>query len=128
MATKALTALAGDLPKLPATKDLQRLALWAGAGLALWWVLGKTGLAGKLFEGLAQGAVGAAGGVVTGTVKGIGGVVGVPDTDADQCTIDLANGNMWDASFSCPMPRYMAVVAGRPDLEAEKLKFIRANS
>ena len=118
------------IPKLPSgqqLKDLQRLALWVGVGLAAFWVMGKLKITGALAEGLAQGAVSAAGGVVTGTVKGIGEVVGIPDTDFDQCTRDLADGKMWDASFSCPMPRYLAAQI-KPDLEAEKLKFIRANS
>lgn len=121
--------MATKVPALPTfTAETKQLLIIGAVGLGIVWLLGKTGLAGKLFEGIAQGTVGAVGGVASGTVKGIGEAVGVPDTNDDKCTIDLANGDMWSASFSCPAPRFMAVVAGRPDLEAEKLKFIRAES
>jgi hypothetical protein len=80
----------------------------AAAAIAAMYVA-KKGVAGAAQE--AGGAiVTAADGAVTGVVKGIGERVGVPDTNQDQCTIDLANGDLWAASFSCPAPRYLAAV------------------
>lgn len=96
------------------------LALAAALGL---WLITRKGVAASL----ARGAVTVAEGVAVGTVKGVGDVLGVPDTDQDQCTIDLANGNLGAASFSCPAPRWFNVaVLGKTDLRAEQLKFIRA--
>ena len=61
---------------------------------------------GKLWDA----ATGAAEGVAVGTVVGIGKTVGIPETDVDQCEIDLANGDLWKASFSCPAPRYLKAI------------------
>lgn len=68
------------------------------AGLALIWWATRAGNAAKL----AQGATRVAGEVAGGVVKGVGEIVGIPDTDQTQCQRDLAAGNYWDASFSCP--------------------------
>lgn len=110
------------MPKLP---NLPPLYLWGGAAALLAvFLLTRKGFA----EVIAKGAAGVVAGAAVGTVKGVGEVVGIPDTNADQCTIDLANGDGWAASFSCPAPRYAAWVIGHPDFEAEKLKFIRSGA
>lgn len=44
--------------------------------------------------------------VVDGTLAA-GDVVGIPRTEIGQCEIDLAAGRWWDASFSCPAPRFL---------------------
>lgn len=70
-----------------------------------------------------QSMAGAAGGAVveaaadfgTGAVVGIGEVFGIPATDSDQCSIDLANGDYWAASFSCPAGRYLSAIIGTDD-------------
>lgn len=114
--------MATKLPPIPP------LYLWGGLGIAAaLFLLTRKGVA----EALAKGTVSAVGQAVTGaavgTVKGIGEAVGIPDTDADQCTIDLANGDYWAASKSCPAPRWANVAILRnTDFEAEKLKFIRS--
>jgi hypothetical protein len=53
-----------------------------------------------------------------GAVKAIGAQVGIPETDTDQCSADLAAGRWWDASFSCPAPRYLKALAARPFINA----------
>lgn len=58
-------------------------------------------------------AVGAVVDAGAGVVTGIGDVVGVPRTDTTQCDIDLANGDYWAASFSCPAGRFLKAVTGQ---------------
>ena len=70
-----------------------------------------------------QSMAGAAGGAVveaaadfgTGAVIGIGEVFGIPETNTDQCSIDLANGDYWSASFSCPAGRFLSAITGNDD-------------
>jgi hypothetical protein len=76
------------------------------AGLALFWFSRNARAVGS-----ALGS--AAGNVAAGTVEGIGTVVGIPATDQTQCEKDLAAGNMWDASFSCPAGDFLSAVWGR---------------
>lgn len=76
----------------------------AAAGLALIWWATRAGNAAKL----AQGGVRVAGEVATGAVKGVGALVGIPDTSQTQCQQDLDAGRYWDASFSCPAGDYAA--------------------
>jgi hypothetical protein len=44
---------------------------------------------------------------VANVVVGTGGMVGIPATNQDQCTLDLAAGDTWAASFSCPASRFI---------------------
>lgn len=78
------------------------------AGLALIWWATRAGNAAKL----AQGATRVAGEVAGGVVKGVGEIVGIPDTDQTQCQRYLAAGNYWDASFSCPAKDFIGGVFG----------------
>lgn len=87
------------------TKLIAMVAL-AGAG-ALWWIT-RQGTAANL----ASGAVQAVGGAAVGVVKGVGSLVGIPDTNQTQCDRDLAAGNYWDASFSCPAGRFISSSVG----------------
>lgn len=89
---------------------MSRIALYVGAalvaGVGLYvWTQRRPG------EGmgatLGRVAVGTVADVGTGAVKGIGEAVGIPDTNADQCEADLARGDMWAASFSCPASRFI---------------------
>lgn len=50
----------------------------------------------------AEGIAGAVGSTVTGAVKGVGGVFGIPDTNASECAKAKAAGDTWGASFACP--------------------------
>ena len=52
-----------------------------------------------------------ASGLIGGIAEGVGGLVGVPETNRTQCDIDMANGEIWDASFSCPAPVFLAWAA-----------------
>lgn len=50
--------------------------------------------------------------LATGLVEGVGEGVGVPLTSEEKCTADLANGDLWEASFSCPAGRWLGAVWG----------------
>lgn len=76
------------------------LALGAGAVL---YLATRPGAAASL----GTGAVNAVADLGGGVVLGVGDVVGLPRTDTDQCSRDLAAGNTWDASFSCPAGRFI---------------------
>lgn len=94
--------------KIPTTP----LYLYGGAaalGLGLIWWATRAGNAAKL----AQGTVRVAGEVTSGTIKGLGQVVGIPDTDKTQCQKDMEAGNYWAASFSCPAGDYISGMAGK---------------
>lgn len=56
-------------------------------------------------------AVDAVTGAATGTVMAIGEQFGIPATSKTQCEIDMANGDTWAASFSCPLPTFAKYVA-----------------
>ena len=58
--------------------------------------------AGGMAKDISSGAVNAAGGVVAGTAQGLGDIIGLPATSKTQCEQDLAAGNKWAASASCP--------------------------
>lgn len=87
--------------------------LVAGAG-ALWWIsrkVSRDGI-GNIAESAAAGAVRAVEGAAVGTVKGIGSMVGIPDTNQAACRADLAAGRWWDASFSCPAGTFINTAVG----------------
>ena len=84
--------------KAALNKDTAILAAAALAGLGLIWWASRAGLVARA----AQGAVGVAGDVAVGTVKGIGQVFGIPDTSMSACERALAAGNVLEASFQCP--------------------------
>ncbi len=100
---------------MKASTDTKLIAAVALAGLGLvWWITQRVSAAGgigNLASGVASGAIQAVEGAAVGTVKGIGAVVGIPDTDAQTCRADLAAGRWWDASFSCPAGTYLAEAA-----------------
>lgn len=81
--------------------------LIVGAVLALWLL--RRGVGGVASD-VAQAGVNAAVGVASGAVVGIGQAVGIPETNADACQLALDEGRYWDASFSCPAPRFLASV------------------
>lgn len=69
---------------------------------------GLAGMAGSA----AQSAVEAVGAAGVGVVKGIGSVLGVPDTNRSACEADIASGRWLDASFSCPAGTFINAGAG----------------
>lgn len=69
-----------------------------GVLLAWWAFRGVQGMA----RDLTSGAINATAGVV----EGVGLAVGVPLTSQTQCEIDLAAGDYWAASFSCPAGKF----------------------
>lgn len=48
-----------------------------------------------------------AGDVAAGAIESVGEAVGIPRTNVDQCSADIAAGRTWDASFSCPASRFL---------------------
>lgn len=88
---------AGPLELSPAAVGV----LAVGAIGVLWFLRSNAAAIGTA----AVGAVVDAG---TGAVFGIGDAVGVPRTSQSQCDADLAAGNTWDASFSCPASRWLS--------------------
>lgn len=88
--------------------------LLAGAGV-LWYLSRRVSSAGGIYgmaESAASGAIRAVEGVAVGTVKGIGSMVGIPDTNRSACDADVAAGRWWDASFSCPAGTFINTAAG----------------
>jgi hypothetical protein len=95
--------------KVPASLPLVALAALGVLGAA--WALTRPGAAAGAGEAMGRALIEGADGAIRGTVVAAGELVGIPDTNADQCTIDLAAGDLWAASFSCPAPRYLKAVA-----------------
>lgn len=92
---------------------IARPVLYVGAALAggaLLYILAQKRAGESLAAAAARSAVGLVGDAGVGAVKGVGELVGVPDTSTDQCEKDLAAGNHWDASFSCPASRFLGNV------------------
>lgn len=82
-----------------AERDLTYAAVAAGLlFLAYVWHRGAGGVA----QDVSHAAVSAAGGVVTGTVQGVGDTLGIPETDAQKCQAAIAAGDTWNASLYCP--------------------------
>lgn len=73
---------------------------------------------GGIAGNLARGAVDAANGAFVGGVKGLGSVVGIPDTNMTQCQRDLAAGRSWEASFSCPAADYIGSIFNSTNINA----------
>lgn len=102
---------------MSASDSVPPVALVAGAvglGALLYvWAQKKPG---QSWAGAAaETAVGAVADAGAGAVIGIGEVFGIPETNQDQCTIDLANGDYWAASFSCPAGRFLKAITGTDD-------------
>lgn len=88
------------------TPPLNQTTLILGAVVvaAVWLLMRGVG---GVAKDIAVGAVSAVGGATSGAVVGVGQVIGIPDTNLDQCEIDIKNGNYWEASKSCPAARFI---------------------
>lgn len=60
----------------------------------------------------ASGAVNGLNGVIGGGVTALGGIFGVPATDAQKGAAALASGNMFDASLYLPAGKFVAAAVG----------------
>jgi hypothetical protein len=81
--------------------------LIAGAAVAVLLVIVATrGLKGT-GQTIGRGAVDLADGVVSGSVTGLGGLLGIPDTNRTECARAKAEGRTWDASFLCPAKDFL---------------------
>lgn len=92
-------------------KEINPMYILAAIALAgAFYYVKKNGVQGISYN-LAAAAVDAVNGVLTGTVVGLGQVVGIPETNMTQCQKDMANGHKWDASFSCDASTYISWLA-----------------
>lgn len=73
--------------------------------------IAAAGGVGGVAANAAGAVVNAASGAATGTVIAIGEQFGIPATSQTQCEIDMAAGDTWAASFSCPLPTFAKYVA-----------------
>lgn len=85
-------------------QDMALIGAAALAGIGLLWWATRAGVT----QRLASGAVGVVNDVAVGTVKGIGQIVGIPDTNTSACQRALAEGNYLEASFQCPAGTFIA--------------------
>jgi hypothetical protein len=94
------------------TTDAVRLGVLLAAGLALAFVARRAIESGKDLAAAVGDAVSAlpaaAADAAAGTVVSIGEAIGVPRTDRDACSLALAEGRTWDASFACPAGRWLS--------------------
>lgn len=58
-------------------------------------------------QSIGSGAVDLVDGTITGAVVSTGEIFGIPATSANQCQADMAAGNKWAASFSCPAKTFI---------------------
>jgi len=92
-------------------KNINPLYLAAGVAIiAAVLYVKKNGVQGVTYN-LAGAAVDAVNGVISGTVVGVGKVVGIPETNVSQCDKDRRAGSKWDASFSCDAATFMKWIA-----------------
>lgn len=92
---------------------VMKTTIIAGAvviGGALLFVLVKRRAGEPLANTVGREIVGAAAGVATGAVNGLGSLVGIPQTNISQCAADRAAGRTWAASFSCPASEFVGHV------------------
>lgn len=81
--------------------------LWIAGGLAALWLVQKTGQAGNLGQAVGSGGVDLVNGVFSGAVNAAGGVVGIPQTDAQKCAAAQAAGDVFNASLYCPAGAFL---------------------
>jgi hypothetical protein len=98
-----------------AAANVPPVALVAGAvglgALVYVWMQARPGQ--NLAAAAGTAAVGAVVDAGAGAVVGIGEVFGIPATNPEQCAVDLANGDYWAASFSCPAKRFLTAVVSQ---------------
>lgn len=74
-------------------------------GFLIYWKL-----SGRNASDLGTAAVDGVGSFTAGAVEGIGDAIGIPRTNANQCAIDMANGDTFAASSSCPASTFAKYV------------------
>ncbi|MBS4097814.1 MAG: hypothetical protein KGZ83_13365 [Sulfuricella sp.] len=71
------------------------------------WVIGAVGIvlvvvnSKKVGETAAKTAVGGVDGMISGTVKGLGAMIGIPETDKERCRAAKAAGKFWKSTAYC---------------------------
>ena len=101
-------------PSLTMAVEKQTLFIAGGVlavALVAAYLVKKSGGVSGAASSAAGVAVDAVTGAATGTVVAIGEQFGIPATSQTQCDIDMAAGDTWNASFSCPLPTFAKYVA-----------------
>lgn len=93
-----------------ATKNPLIVAGVAVGGILALWIAAK-GFK-SVGTSIGSGAVDMADGLISGAAEGLGGIFGVPLTDAAKGQAAAAAGNWWDASLYLPAPQFIAAAAG----------------
>lgn len=70
-------------------------------------------------QGIASGAVGAAANAASGTVLGVGDVLGIPRTDAEKCAAAKREGRTFDASKYCTAGNFIGYLFGADEPAVE---------
>lgn len=83
-------------------RDLMLMGL---VGIVLFWVSRNA-------RAVGSAVAETAGEVAVGAVEGLGQVIGIPPTNQTQCQRDIAAGDWWEASFSCPAGDFLGAVWG----------------
>lgn len=107
---------------------ISRAYLYGGAALAgglVLYVLAKKRPGESLAGATGRAVASAVGDAGVGAVKGVGAVFGIPDTNESKCDADLAAGNTWAASFSCPASRFIGSVFNSTTIRAAELEDAR---
>lgn len=93
------------------TSDVTSIALLAALAAVgfIAWRASNAIAAQALGRDVGGALVSGANGVVQGAVETVGGVMGIPLTDAAACRQAIADGDIWNASFMCPAKDFFAV-------------------
>lgn len=102
--------------------------LLIGAGVAAaaaLYVMAKKRPGEGLASTIGRELVGGVGSAATGAVIGLGEFVGIPATNASECDKDLAKGDKWAASFSCPANRFVGGLFNSTPIQAAEVADVR---
>lgn len=102
--------------------------LLIGAGVAAaaaLYLVSKKKPGERLANTIGRELVGGLGNAATGAVVGLGEFVGIPATNASQCDKDLAAGDTWASSFSCPAGRFVGGIFSSTPIRAAEVADVR---
>lgn len=89
--------------------DLTGIAYIAGGlGVIFLGVYAYSKLKNVTPAGVGKAVAQTADAIISAPVKVIGGALGIPETSQTQCQKDMAAGDNWAASFSCPAADFLA--------------------
>lgn len=101
----------------PVSADLLIKVALVAAGLgAIWYAINRASKATGEAAAAAVDWIGeTADNTVSAPIYAAADTMGIPRTSMTQCQTDMANGDTWAASFSCPLPVFIDYIAnGKP--------------